>query len=220
VPEATIDRIERAEALISESLRELNPAIDHANATSLKQREDFYRVPTDDELIAEARAASWVPLHERDFRGYPNASTLARISAFFADGLLSVVALLLGFTACMWMAKQGWIENPLRQIQRENNLDWRLNLLICTPFWMLQIFQWGLLANRGQSIGKLLLGLRVVSVSGCVSGFLQAVVVRTWVCKVLSCTVPFFGIINCILIFSHSKRCLHDYISGTRVVSD
>ena len=219
VPEATIDRIERAEALISESLHELAPAVDQANAVSTKKSEDFYRVPTDKELVVEARAASYVPLHERDFRGYPNASTMARIGAFVGDTLLSITSLFFGFVICMWMSKQGWIENPLKQIQSRNEFNWQLNLLVCMPFWILQIVQWGLLASRGQSIGKFILGIRVVSVSGQVSGFLQAVLVRSWICNLLSYIVPLFTLINCILLFSDSKRCLHDYISGTRVVS-
>ncbi|MFN7291324.1 MAG: RDD family protein [Pirellula sp.] len=219
VPEATTDRIERAEALISESMHELAPALDQANAASNKKRQDFYRVPTDKELAAKAQAASYVPLHKRDFRGYPNASTMARIAAFIGDSLLSITSLFFGFVICMWMSKQGWIENPLKQFQSRNELNWQLDLMVCMPFWMLQIVQWGLLATRGQSIGKFILGIRIVGISGQVSGFLQTVLVRSWICNLLSCIIPFFTLVNCVLIFSNSKRCLHDYISGTRVVS-
>jgi uncharacterized RDD family membrane protein YckC len=126
---------------------------------------------------------------------------------------------LLGFSACMWMAKQGWVENPIQQLENKDTLDWGLVLLVSAPFWILQAFQSVLLSIQGQSIGKFLLGIRIVSVSGQVSGFLQAVVVRSWVCTVLGYIIPFYGLINVVLLFTDSKRCLHDYISGTRVVS-
>jgi uncharacterized RDD family membrane protein YckC len=205
--------------MISEKLRELAPSVDPEKANSKKRPEDFYRVPTEDELVAEARAASWVPLHQRDFRGYPNASTLARIIATLADGLLSVSALLLGFSACMWMAKQGWVENPIQQFEYKDTVDGGLLVLISAPFWILQVIQAVLLSRQGQTIGKFLLGIRIVSVSGQVSGFLQAVLVRKWICTAIGYFIPFYNLINFVLLFTSSKRCLHDYISGTRVVS-
>lgn len=219
VPEATIDRIERAEAMISESLHSLSSSLDQGNANSVKRPEDFYRVPTEEELIAEARAACWVPLHQRDFRGYPNASTIARIFARFADELLSISTLLLGFIACMWMAKQGWVENPVQQFESKEYVDWNILILMGTPFCFLQAFQSVLLSKQGQTIGKYLLGIRIVSVSGRVSGFLQAVLARYWICTVIGHFIPFYYLINFVLLFTYSKRCLHDYISGTRVVS-
>jgi uncharacterized RDD family membrane protein YckC/DNA-directed RNA polymerase subunit RPC12/RpoP len=219
VPEATIDRIERAEAMISEKLVELGSSMDQGKKNSKKCAEDFYRVPSDDELEAEARAASWVPLHMRDFGGYPDATILARSFAHFADCVLAAVATTVGLMACMWMAKQGWVENPVEQLENKDYIDWSLLLLISTPFWILQVFQWVLLSIKGQSVGKFLLGIRIVSVSGEVSGFLQAVFVRCWICSVLSFVIPFYHVINFTLLFMHSRRLLHDYISGTRVVS-
>lgn len=219
VPEATIDRIERAEAMINENLQQLVPTADLGKANVKKRPEDFYRVPTEEELIAEARAASWVPLLERDFRGYPDASTLARIFARLGDELLSISTLLLGFIACMWMAKQGWIENPVQQLESKEYVDWSILILMGTPFCILQAFQSVLLSIQGQTIGKYLLGIRIVSVSGRVSGFLQAVLARYWICTVIGHFIPFYYLINFVLLFTYSKRCLHDYISGTRVVS-
>ena len=219
VPEATLERIERAEALISESLRVDSSPLENPYIAPQQRQGEFYRIPSEEELVAAARAATFVPLRDRDFRGYANASSLARVGAFLADTVLALTALAVGLVACVWMANQGWVENPLKQLRRDNELTGWAGFFICVPFWTLQIFQWGLISIQGQSIGKFILGIRIVSISGRATGFFQSVLVRSLFCNLLSCTIPFYFLINCILIFSHSKRCLHDYISGTRVVN-
>ncbi|MCU0721608.1 MAG: RDD family protein [Pirellula sp.] len=219
VPEATIDRIERAEALISDRLAEAVLPLETVKTDSQQRKAQYYSVPTEEELIAQARAATLVPLRQRDFKGYANASSLSRIGAFLADLFLYLSAIAVGLVTCIWMSKQGWVENPLRQLQRGQELTGKVNLLVTLPFWMLQIFQWGLITIQGQTIGKYLLGIRIVSISGRATGFLQAVLVRSLICNTLSYIIPFYFLINCVLIFSNSKRCLHDYISGTRVVN-
>lgn len=70
------------------------------------------------------------------------------------------------------------------------------------------------LVIRGQSLGKILFGIRVEHVDGGLLGGFRMVVVREIIGKFISLTLiigPLFG------LFNRRKRCLHDFISGSAV---
>lgn len=87
-----------------------------------------------------------------------------------------------------------------------------------------------LLTSRGQSLGKILLGVRVVRAddgekpgflrgwllrelpSGAIQGLLQLVPVVGFFLRFAFVTT------NYLMIFREDRRCLHDFIAGTRVV--
>ncbi len=91
----------------------------------------------------------------------------------------------------------------------------------------IQIF---LLSSRGQSLGKILLGVRVVRAdhdeppgflrawllrelpSGAIQGMLQLVPIVGFFLRFAFVTT------NYLMIFREDRRCLHDFIAGTRVV--
>lgn len=79
-----------------------------------------------------------------------------------------------------------------------------------------------LITRTGQSIGKRLIGTRIVDANtGSRVGFWRAVVAR-WFVPVGLQTVPtiggFFGLADAVTIFGSSRRCLHDFMAGTRVI--
>ena len=78
------------------------------------------------------------------------------------------------------------------------------------------------LAFRAQTIGKMLLGLRIIDVAtGRRAGFARLVFLRMLVTSLLSALAGIgwiFGLIDCLFIFRDDRRCLHDFIAGTRVV--
>ncbi len=77
------------------------------------------------------------------------------------------------------------------------------------------------LSQRGQTIFKRVLGIRIVLVSDESNpGFLRAGLVRYIVFMFVG-LVPVGGLINLIdvlLIFNSERRCLHDFLAGTKVV--
>ena len=87
---------------------------------------------------------------------------------------------------------------------------------------LLMMVQLCLLAWRGQSVGKLLLGLRIVRQhDGTAPGVFRAFLLRG--------TVPFmieqipvagfvFWVVDSCFIFRGDRRCLHDLIAGTKIV--
>jgi uncharacterized RDD family membrane protein YckC len=79
-----------------------------------------------------------------------------------------------------------------------------------------------LLSVRGQSVGKLLLGLRIVRcVDHAQAGFIHAFLLRgtvPWMIEQIPLLGGLFWLVDVCFIFGEERRCVHDYIAGTRVV--
>ena len=78
-----------------------------------------------------------------------------------------------------------------------------------------------LLARRGQTVGKAALGVRIVRKDGSPASLVQLLLVRYGIGYVLT-MVPVVGqgyaLLDVLLIFRESRRCLHDVIADTIVV--
>ena len=79
-----------------------------------------------------------------------------------------------------------------------------------------------MLSMRGQTIGKRLLGIRIVRFGdGSNPGFVRAWLLRSLVVGLIG-TLPMVGnvfmIVNYAFIFRADRRCLHDLIADTKVV--
>ncbi len=124
--------------------------------------------------------------------------------------------------------------------QRAPVLDKLMAALVGTVSWVvlaasglailcLTLYQWYLLGTRGQTLGKMLFGIRIVDSSGKPAGFFQALFVRRWLYwALLSVTM---GLVNMVLpvigallyfvdflpLFGDERRCLHDSLAGTDV---
>ena len=79
-----------------------------------------------------------------------------------------------------------------------------------------------LLAKRGQTIGKVIVGTRIVDVAdGRVPKLVRSLGVRYGTIWLVS-LIPFVGgllsLLDALVIFRRDRRCLHDLIAGTKVV--
>jgi uncharacterized RDD family membrane protein YckC len=85
----------------------------------------------------------------------------------------------------------------------------------------LMIYQWYLISTTGQSLAKKWLGIRILKLDGTLPGFVHGVLLRIWVMSLIT-NIPFVGgiagLVDPLLIFGEERRCLHDYIAGTKVV--
>jgi uncharacterized RDD family membrane protein YckC len=84
------------------------------------------------------------------------------------------------------------------------------------------IVQVWMLSTRGQSIGKRMLGIRIVLFRDNGNpGFLHAWLLRNFVPGLIS-LVPYVGflfvLVDICFIFGEQRRCVHDLIAGTKVV--
>lgn len=98
----------------------------------------------------------------------------------------------------------------------------RLYGQLAIPFLIYVGIQWTLVATSGQSVGKKILGTKIVRLDGSPCGFVYGVILRSWVVGAIG-MIPFvgsiFGLVDALAIFGDERRCVHDMIAGTRVIS-
>ena len=144
--------------------------------------------------------------------GHEHAGRGARLGGALIDGIIGS-ALNFG-----WMMATGIID----EIMRTGEVPLKVSVqLITVGFIIFLILHGYLLANRGQTIGKALLGTRIVDLNGQIPSFGKVVGLRYFLVWVL-CSVPFlgslFGLADSLFIFRQDRRCIHDHMAGTQVV--
>jgi len=92
------------------------------------------------------------------------------------------------------------------------------------------ITQWVLISTRAQSVGKIIMKTRIITLSGAAPGFVHGVLLRSWLFGVLvlifsfGCLCfplsPVILLVNALLVFGERRQCLHDMLASTYVVSD
>jgi uncharacterized RDD family membrane protein YckC len=88
-------------------------------------------------------------------------------------------------------------------------------------FGLLAAINGWLLAKRGQTVGKMLLGLRITRKDGSHPSLLHSLLLRYGVGYLIS-AIPligmFFWLVDSLFIFRANRRCIHDLIADTVVV--
>jgi uncharacterized RDD family membrane protein YckC len=78
------------------------------------------------------------------------------------------------------------------------------------------------LLSRGQTIGKVILKIRIVDLDGNIPGFGKIVVFR-YLIPSIAFPIPLLGsvfaLVDSLFIFGAEHRCVHDYIAGTKVIN-
>ena len=157
------------------------------------------------------------------------ASRWLRLGAALLDELLSNFCalpgmIMLGPSALMLifrLATHGRDALQDSDLERLAGMSSALGVLLLGVLFCAAIQTW-MLSMRGQTVGKRLLGIRIVRVQDDTNpGFVHAVLLRS-VVPIIIRAVPMFGLgfwlvdVGC--IFRTDKRCLHDLIAGTKVV--
>jgi uncharacterized RDD family membrane protein YckC len=172
------------------------------------------------------------PFAERDPGSAALATRWRRLGGALVDGLFAVAA---GFLPAVALHAAGLDPFPL-EATRPPSLGWMPSGLLSLSTGLLpDALQWFLIARSGQTLGKKALDMRIVTLDGEVVGFTRGVALRWWpayalsVASVLIATfLPAASLLRSLLtmvvgadalfIFGSQKRCLHDFIAGTRVV--
>jgi uncharacterized RDD family membrane protein YckC len=169
------------------------------------------------------------PAAELDVRAAPIAavghlaSRWQRFGGSLVDGLLGIAAMV----PCMMGLLEGHFRMPdsgplhlfpsFALLSGTGTLGWvSAGLLAATA-----VLQWTLLVMRGQTVGKMVAGTRVVRVDGTRAGFGNVVALRTWTVLLVGHIPKVNGLISLIdilFIFREDRRCLHDLVADTKVV--
>lgn len=149
----------------------------------------------------------------RDDRAFVLASRWVRLGASLLDSLfVAVPAIAIAYLAGVYanISPQGTL--PLQaQI---------LGFFIGLATFM-AINAWGIYA-RGQTVGKMIVGVRVVTrdgrqLNGNTYVFLRLLPV--WIITQIPIVGGIFSIVDALLIFRDERNCLHDDFAGSRVIN-
>jgi uncharacterized RDD family membrane protein YckC len=154
------------------------------------------------------------------------ADRLTRLGARLLDGLLLSVCILpalgifayAGFSASMSRHRGGGAGMGTLASQ-EIIIVGLLAMLLALP---LVGYQWYLIAKTGQTLGKKWTGIRIVKMDDSPVDFVSGVILRNWVMFAAG-FVPYLGscvgLVDALMIFfNDDRRCVHDFIAGTKVV--
>jgi len=98
-----------------------------------------------------------------------------------------------------------------------------IGVVFFIAYWLLFLLLNGyILFTRGQTIGKVLMSTRIVNLSGNIPSFGKLVVLRYLIpgfAMEIPCIGTVFWLIDCLFIFGQERRCVHDYIAGTKVIN-
>lgn len=141
-----------------------------------------------------------------------SASRVQRFLAAMTDGLLGMaVSLPLFDHYGIWELVKTGGEIP-------TDVSIKMTVYGLIMFFVLH----GLLLHRyGQTVGKRLMGLAIVTLDGQRPSFSHLILNRylpQWVIGFVPVVGPLLSIIDCLFIFREDKRCVHDLIAGTKVI--
>jgi uncharacterized RDD family membrane protein YckC len=148
------------------------------------------------------------------------ASRSARLAAVIVDGLITSIA----FTPAV-----AFNFAQIAQQARGNRLGvwlalahtggwFYFGLLIAGIVLVINLI---LLARNGQTMGKKLLGIKIVRVDGSPATLFRVFFLRK-VCNTLIALIPFigsiYGLVDTLMIFGEKRRMAHDYLADTIVI--
>ena len=206
LPEATPDRIARAEKVPDEELA--------TSDVPLMFRDEGM---TDAEMRQEVKRQMYVPPDQMVCLSNIASSRVKRFFGLLIDGTLLVLMFGVGAALMFWLISAGFIDERALKSKEFTLESFNALAALYFPVVALCLFQWNLIATRGQSIAKFMLGMKIVTEGGRSPGFFRGVVLRNGVPALLN-VIPFFGLIDALFILGDSHRCLHDFIAGTHVV--
>jgi uncharacterized RDD family membrane protein YckC len=135
-----------------------------------------------------------------------------RLLAHIVDNLVVGLAAAPGFIAMI-----GFGESFAGQ-SAEDVLGVFILAALFGPPLLVLVYQWYLVSTTGQSLAKRWFGIRIIKLDGSLPGFVNGVLLRSWVTYALNSVCSLVGLIDALMIFGEESRCLHDQIASTKVV--
>jgi len=154
------------------------------------------------------------------------ASRVARLGAAILDGIIlgmpfgPAYFLLFSDAAVRTQMARGNLNtiDLVTALIRTGEVFWG-GALLASILWIVTAV---LVYRHGQTIGKRIVGIKVVRPDGSRAGLARIFWLRNVVSALLSC-IPLAGtlyaLVDLLWIFGGARRCLHDYIADTIVVS-
>lgn len=158
-----------------------------------------------------------------DFAGNAPLATLGqRLAAAIIDVLTFLVVYIPLFAGIGFSAIAQMNENPEQIENLELTPNWGLIGLALVLGLGLLVVNIAMLVQRGQTIGKRVMAIRIVDVEQDVNpGWVRTIILRSVVNACIT-MVPILGglysLVDILFIFGKDRRCIHDLIATTRVI--
>ncbi len=172
--------------------------------------------PLPETVIATAATAATTAAAAGSTLELEPASRWLRLGAILVDSIIGCILMAPGFAVMMSAGIFSHGGNPNTPLLLAGMGALGLALLILLG---VQIY---LLTTRGQTMGKKLLGIKIVNFDDESNpGFVKAFLLRMFVNGVIGAIPiagPIYSIVDICFIFRSDRRCLHDLLAGTKVV--
>ncbi len=152
-----------------------------------------------------------------------SASRLRRLSAALIDGfiLACVLMLVIQQTGLIELIDE-FMRLPPEQQANHLVVSWGFQFKMALgEFALFALVQGYLLQRYGQTIGKRLLGLAIVTLDGQKPEF-TTLLVNRYLSQMVMGVIPSLGmwlrLLDVCMIFRDDRRCLHDHLARTRVI--
>lgn len=140
------------------------------------------------------------------------AERMQRFLAAFIDGL---IALAIGVPVAFLLGSFDYARRGIRP-------PFALTLAaVAIGFVSFVLIQGWFLHTSGQTIGKKVIGIRIVDIDGKVPPITRMLGLRylpTQLAALIPVVGGFYALVDVLFIFRQDHRCLHDLVAGTRVV--
>ncbi len=150
------------------------------------------------------------------------ASRLARLGAVLLDSMIVVIPAILAAIALP--AYSDYVARAQGQAAGSSMPGWFAPVMgvLAVAFIAFAILQLVLLYRHGQTVGKKIVGIKIVRPDGSRASFPRLLGLRYVVPGVIG-AIPFLGVlfslIDPLFIFAEDRRCLHDKFADTIVVN-
>ena len=136
------------------------------------------------------------------------ASRGSRLAASLIDGLAAVVILLPALASISFVGEN----------ESLSTMGVLFAVLSGIAFLGFAVYQLSILVREGQTLGKKAMNIRIVNYSdGQIPSAGRLLGMRYFVNSLLG-NIPFYTFLDVLLIFGSERRCIHDYLAGTKVV--
>jgi len=136
------------------------------------------------------------------------ASRGSRLAASLIDGLAAVVILLPALAAIFFVGENSSLSTPGIFFAALSGIG----------FLVFAVYQLSMLLREGQTLGKKAMNIRIVNYAdGQIPSAGRLLMMRYFVNSLLG-NIPLYTFLDVLFIFGSERRCIHDYLAGTKVV--
>jgi uncharacterized RDD family membrane protein YckC len=137
------------------------------------------------------------------------ASRDSRLAAAMIDGVATLLILLPALVAVLFAGST----------TETSGASILFAIVSAVAFLAFCTYQITMLVNQGQTLGKKMMRIRIVNYDDGALPSAGRLLGMRYVVNSLLGNIPLYSMVDILFIFGDERRCLHDYLAGTKVVA-